>query len=96
MCSPSVRRYRTKARLDERKQKFGLYHPATFAAFARAFVAWDGVIRPPRHGYEEVKKKIPTIAPAEYGALVQQLNAAYTTANLRALGDRGYNNRSSR
>ncbi len=96
MCSPSVRRYRTKRKLDELIHEHGHYHPATFAAYARAFVAWDGVIRPPRHGYEEVKTKIPDLAPAEYGELVGELNAAYTRAQLRAYGDAGYKNRSSR
>lgn len=72
-------RLRTQRILLERRAKFGVYHPATFAAYGRAFVAWDGGIRPP----EISNGGVDTFA---------ELTSAYTRSQLRAYGDNGYGN----
>lgn len=78
--SPGVRRARTLRTLTQRVNTFGRYHPATFAAYARAFVAWNGRVKPPR------------CEDASHCGLA----AAYTTAQLRAYGANGWSNRHRR
>lgn len=94
--SPSVRRARTARELSRRVERFGQYHPATFAAYARAFVAWQGRIRPPR-----IEPEALTLPGTEDGVkrlqwLVKELPKAYTVAQLRAFGNSGWDNRSMR
>lgn len=99
--SPGVRRARTLRTLTQRVNAFGQYHPATFAAYARAFVAWNGRVKPPALDPEDVMKTISMAdgAPAainKLGWLGRACPAAYTTAQLRAYGAEGWSNRHRR
>jgi hypothetical protein len=77
----TIARIRADNALRFARRKFGDFHPATFAAYARAFVAWEGRVRP------------PSIEDAPNRAALAH---AYTTAQLRAYGDAGYDNRARR
>ncbi len=81
-------RLRTERVLRVARDRFGEYHPATFAAYGRAFVAWSGRVRPPRlDGRYDLD---PTAVPRD------ALCSAYTVAQLRAYGEAGAGNRSAR
>lgn len=75
MISKGVLRARTTDRLKRAIARHGEASPAAAAAYGRAFVAWEGRIRPPA-----------TISGAT-------LAHAYTTAQLRAYGQAGEDNR---
>ena len=62
----------------------GDWHPAVFAAYARAHVAWGGRISPPL---------IPSYI---HPAAREELCRAYTAADLRARGEAGWDNRAHR
>ena len=76
--TPGLARVRTRRILGERIAAHGFWHPATFAAYGRANVAWDGRTPPPRPEGDEYPEDLPR---------------AYTTAQLRAFGHAGWNNR---
>jgi hypothetical protein len=71
-------------KLLQRIIRHGVYHPATFASYARAHVASAGRIRPPQ--------VLVPLTHDEWGDMC----AAYTTADLRARGVLGHNNRRER
>jgi len=77
----TIARIRASNALRFARRKYGEFHPATFAAYGRAFVAWEGRVRPPH------LDDAPNPAP---------LTHAYTTAQLRAYGQAGHDNRSRR
>ena len=75
MISKAVQRMRAQYNLKRAIERCGEASPAAAAAYGRAFVAWEGRIRPPA-----------TISGAA-------LAHAYTTAQLRAYGQAGVDNR---
>lgn len=74
----------TQHRLKRMRQEHGDLHPATFAAYGRAFIAWGGSIKPP--------ESFNTVA----GPLRIALASAYTVAQLRATGSAGHDNKAER
>lgn len=76
-------RLRTQRLVLDRRKQFGDFHPATFAAYGRAFVAWDGGIRAPA---------IDKLSDPEKTLLFD----AYVRAHLRATGYDGCGNRRMR
>lgn len=80
--NPTLLRLRTALAVKDRRARFGENHTATFAAYGRAHVAWNGRIRPPR---------ITTTYIGEPGQ--RTLTGAYTTAQLRAYGHGAQDNR---
>lgn len=79
--SPTRKRLRTQRELLACRAQFGVFHPATFAAYGRAFVAWDGRIKPPTFE-DSVSFEVRTACCH-----------AYTTAQIRAYRHDGYENR---
>lgn len=81
----AARRRMTAAILSLRIAQHGDFHPATFAAYGHAFVAWQGRIKPPRTPDD--------LSQRDFDALMR----AYTMAQLRAYGgSKGIGNRHHR
>lgn len=74
-------RHRAARVVNERLARYGKYHPATFAAYGRAFVLWGKVAAPPAFP-DDIDFELRTACCH-----------AYTTGQIRAYRADGYQNR---
>lgn len=70
--TPSVNRWRTERALKLAREQHGDDHPATYAAFARAVVAWNGRIRVPFD-----TRNPPTELAVAYGRALHRADGHY-------------------
>jgi len=88
--SPTVERTRTDRALRLARATHGDAHPATWAAFGRAVIAWGD----PRNvsGREALRRAYDGLDDEERA----RISSAHTTAQLRLIGVPGAANRSAR